>query len=43
VGEYLLRRYLFRQFKHASLRDGFDAYRHHQAGPDAKPAALSKF
>ena len=43
VGEYLLRRYLFRQFKHASLRDGFDAYRHHQAGLDAKPAALSKF
>jgi uncharacterized membrane protein len=43
VGEYLLRRYLFRQFKHANLRDGFDAYLHHQAGPDAKPAALSKF
>lgn len=42
VGEYLLRRYLFRQFKHASLRDGFDAYRSHQAGLDVKPVSASK-
>lgn len=43
VGEYVLRRYLFRQFKHASLKDGFDAYRSHQAGLDVKPVSLSKF
>ena len=42
VGEYVLRRYLFRQFKHASLKDGFDAYRIHQAGLDVKPAPASK-
>ena len=42
VGEYVLRRYLFRQFKHASLKDGFDAYRSHQAGIDARPESLSK-
>lgn len=42
VGEYLLRRYLFRQLKHASLRDGFHAYRSHQAGIDAKSVSLSK-
>lgn len=42
VGEYLLRRYLFRQLKHASLRDGFNAYRSHQAGLDAKPVSTSK-
>lgn len=42
VGEYALRRYLFRQFKHASLKDGFDAYRSHQAGIGARPESLSK-
>ena len=26
VGEYILRKLLFRQFKHASLKQGFDAY-----------------
>lgn len=41
VSEYLLRRYLFRQLKHASLRDGFNAYRSHQAGIDAKSVSLS--
>jgi uncharacterized membrane protein len=31
VGEYLLRRRLFSQFDHASLRQGFDAYNQHQS------------
>ncbi len=31
VGEYLLRRKLFRQFDHASLKQGFDAYQQHQS------------
>jgi len=31
VGEYLLRRRLFRQFDHASLKQGFDAYQQHQS------------
>lgn len=42
VGEYALRRYLFRQFAHASLKAGFDAYRSHQAGIDANSATLAK-
>ena len=42
VGEYVLRRYLFKQFEHASLKDGFDAYRSHQSGIDARPESLSK-
>lgn len=42
VGEYLLRRCLFRQFEHATLKAGFDAYRSHQAGVDSKPVPLSK-
>jgi uncharacterized membrane protein len=31
VGEYLLRLRLFRQFDHASLKQGFDAYNQHQS------------
>ena len=42
VGEYALRRYLFRQFEHASLKAGFDAYRGHQAGIEVKSVSLSK-
>lgn len=42
VGEYLVRRYLFRHLKHASLIDGFNAYRSHQAGIDASSVSLSK-
>lgn len=42
VGEYVLRRYLFREFEHASLRAGFDAYRSHQAAIEAKSVSLSK-
>lgn len=40
VGEYLLRRSLFRQFEHASLSQGFDAYRSHQAAVDLAPSTL---
>lgn len=32
VAEYLLRRRLFRNFRHASLKQGIDAYKQHQAG-----------
>ena len=42
VGEFVLRRYLFREFEHASLRAGFDAYRSHQAAIEAKSVSLSK-
>lgn len=42
VGEYALRRYLFRQYKHAGLKDGLDAYRSHQAGIDVKPVPFTK-
>ena len=42
VGEYALRRYLFREFEHASLKAGFDAYRSHQTGIEASSASLSK-
>jgi uncharacterized membrane protein len=38
VGEYALRRYLFRGFAHASLRQGFDAYQAHQQPGRANPA-----
>jgi uncharacterized membrane protein len=31
VGEYVLRRRLFGQFDHASLKQGFDAYNQHQS------------
>ena len=31
IGEYLLRRRLFSQFDHASLKQGFDAYNQHQS------------
>ena len=40
VGEYLLRRRLFSQFDHASLKQGFDAYNHHQSR--TLPASASK-
>jgi uncharacterized membrane protein len=40
VGEYLLRRRLFRQFDHASLKQGFDAYNQHQSR--TLPASASK-
>ncbi len=41
VGEYLLRRRLFSQFEHASLKQGFDAYNQHQSRT-APPACASK-
>jgi uncharacterized membrane protein len=39
IGEYLLRRRLFSQFDHASLKQGFDAYNQHQSRtlPASKP------
>ncbi len=40
VGEYLLRRRLFGQFEHASLKEGFDAYHQHQSR--TLPASVSK-
>ena len=40
VGEYLLRLRLFNQFKHASLKEGFDAYNQHQSR--TLPASASK-
>ena len=40
VGEYLLRRRLFSQFDHASLKQGFDAYHQHQSR--TLPASASK-
>jgi uncharacterized membrane protein len=40
IGEYLLRRRLFRQFDHASLKQGFDAYNQHQSR--TLPASASK-
>jgi uncharacterized membrane protein len=40
VGEYLLRLRLFRQFDHASLKQGFDAYNQHQSR--TLPASASK-
>lgn len=40
VGEYLLRKTLFRHFDHASLRQGFDAYQQHQAR--GRPVAATK-
>jgi uncharacterized membrane protein len=41
IGEYALRRLLFRNFKHASLKQGFDAYRQNQNVPPvgSKPHA----
>jgi uncharacterized membrane protein len=41
VGEYLLRRRLFSQFDHASLKQGFDAYNQHQSRA-SPPAGVSK-
>ena len=41
VGEYLLRRRLFSQFDHASLKQGFDAYSQHQSRTPP-PACASK-
>lgn len=41
VGEYLLRRRLFSQFDHASLKQGFDAYNQHQSRTPP-PACASK-
>ncbi len=35
VGEYALRKRLFRQFDHASMKQGFDAYNQHRAAPQA--------
>ena len=40
VGEYLLRRRLFRQFDHVGLKQGFDAYNQHQSR--TPPASISK-
>jgi uncharacterized membrane protein len=40
VGEYVLRRRLFSQFDHASLKQGFDAYNQHQSR--TLPASVSK-
>ena len=40
VGEYLLRRRLFSQVDHASLKQGFDAYNQHQSR--SLPASASK-
>ena len=40
VGEYMLRRRLFSQFDHASLKQGFDAYNQHQSR--TLPASASK-
>jgi uncharacterized membrane protein len=40
VGEYVLRRRLFSQFDHASLKQGFDAYNQHQSR--TLPASASK-
>jgi uncharacterized membrane protein len=40
VGEYLLRKALFRHFDHASLKQGFDAYQQHQVR--ARPVATTK-
>ena len=39
VGEYLLRKKLFRHFDHASLKQGFDAYKQHQA--QTRPTATT--
>ena len=41
AGEYVLRLRLFRQFEHASLRQGFDAYQQHQSRTPP-PACASK-
>jgi uncharacterized membrane protein len=41
VGEYLLRRMLFKDFDHASMKQGFEAYQTHQGGPSAA-AAISQ-
>jgi uncharacterized membrane protein len=35
VGEYVLRRMLFKNFDHASMKQGFEAYQNHQASPSA--------
>jgi uncharacterized membrane protein len=40
IGEYALRRRLFSQFDHASLKQGFDAYHQHQSR--TLPASASK-
>ncbi|WP_324508798.1 hypothetical protein [Polaromonas sp.] len=40
VGEYVLRRRLFRHFDHVSLKQGFDAYSRHQSR--TPPAGASK-
>lgn len=41
VGEYLLRRLLFRNMDHASLKQGFDAYQRHQSGTAPAAAAAA--
>ncbi len=38
VGEYLLRRMLFKDFDHASMKQGFEAYQSHQASPSTAAA-----
>jgi uncharacterized membrane protein len=38
VGEYLLRRMLFKDFDHASMQQGFEAYQTHQGSPSAAAA-----
>ncbi len=39
VGEYLLRRMLFKDFDHASMQQGFEAYQNHQGTP--RPPAVA--
>ncbi len=39
VGEYLLRRMLFKDFDHASMQQGFEAYRSHQSSQNV-PATV---
>jgi uncharacterized membrane protein len=41
AGEYALRRRLFRQFEHASMKQGFDAYQRHR--DPGEPACASKW
>jgi uncharacterized membrane protein len=42
VGEYLLRRMLFKDFDHASMQQGFAAYQNHQASPSTVAAPTLK-
>lgn len=42
VGEYLLRRMLFKDFDHASMQQGFEAYRSHQGSQNVPATAKIK-